>query len=760
MSGGLVLQTLGYVAQTKRAIKPSAQYNHLFGAPSGQLKNIKVNPSVAEILHHMQILVNNTLPQTSKFAAYLQQNNKTTESLLKALFTFMYQHIDYREDKQGFEQLREPSRLFLDKIGDCDCYSVFIKSVLQNIGLKSHFKVVKFNNSPNFSHVYVVVPKFASANLSNRNDYWVIDPVLDTFNDEAKGITGAEVASLSGTPSYFNGVPNAPIPQKQNSVTDMLFADSSLGAAKARIKLLDIEQTDNKDAEKLKQNVAIAPIKFGEGLNPFEQVIAQTFKGTRNETFAATQLAPRKKAALNGVGDLDLMNPLDPKNADALLNNPEFKEYADKASRTVKLLNKPETKAAIEKLNSLSAFIKRNNIDASASSIANSPSPIRDFSKSEIGLAGLGIVSSAATVAIANAVMIALAGAGVATGGLLPVVLIAVGAIVAAVLFLVTDNADETIKNFMDWANGKGPTIIPFDNYEGFKDDKTDVNIFGMLIRDWRKKATGSESGDLIQSPIDYFPILTSIFQNAPLKPGTSFIVNPNKLVVYTAFNNALTAYYGPEYWKQPNWMRIRAYMCTPLLAEILYGETWESFKPKLQVFFAAKNININFLIIDAEYLIELQDTLKIQLLIAKRDQIAYDNLNNPTNNTINPNDPTKNGSIVWVGGQYNGTKSGFMTNQPNLGLKVGDKVFIQMKGLVGAEYNGIRTIHSLGTDDGQYTKNMFVIDMPMIAGAQQASGVFQFQEPLSGEDPANSGGGLLKLGVAAGVIKLLTLLA
>lgn len=765
------MQSLGYVAQSKRRIKPSNQYNNLFGAPSGLVKNLKKNPSVAEILAHMQILVNSTLSQTVRFAQYLNQNsNGNKELLFKNLFSFIYNHIDYREDDKGFEQLREPARLFLDKVGDCDCYSIFIKSVLQNLGIKSHFKVVKFNNSANYSHVYIVVPKTAGANMNVRSNYWVIDPVLDTFNLEAPGITGSDLAGLSGVAgsSHLSGTS---LPKEnQSSIYDKLFHDGNLGAVTSvktaggsTIKRYDDVNTDNPNntsTDKLK-----SPVIYGEGLNPFEQIIALTFKGTRFEQSALNNLAKRING-INGIDEeLNLLDPLDPKNLDTVLNSNEVKKYTKDIDATLNSLNLPETKKAIAEINKLKAYVKTNKQDPKASDIANSPTPIKDFANSQVGkeiLGGAalaitgGIVLAVTSTAAYGTLVASLATLGVSTGGVGLVVAAAVAAVVAGVLYLFTDNADETIGNFIKWLGGGAPSIMPFDNYEGFKDDKTDVNVYGDLIREWRNRATGSTSGsDTMQNPSDYFPILISIYQNAPLEPNSQFIVNPEKLGLHAQYQTALAQLWGAEFWKLPNWMRIRAYMCSPLLAEILYGETWESYKPKLQVLFMGKNIPVNFQIIDAEYLKELKNTLKLQLLIAKRDQIAYDNANNPKNTTINTTDPAKNGAIVWIGGQYGGTKTGFQTNQSNLALKAGDKVFIQIPIGAGAVYTGIRTIHSLGTDDGQYKENMFVIDMPMVAGAQNSTGVFSFQEPEGNND--SGGGGLAKLALVGAGIKILT---
>lgn len=201
MTDHINIRTLGFVAQTKRSIKNGSEFDYLFPKSNGTTTSINADGNVNDILAAMKGIVKRTLNQTKTFSTYLQNRSNSTEQLLKNLFDFIYTHIDYKEDPVGYQDLREPARMWADKYGVCASYSVFISSVLTNLGIKHDFKVVALNNASAYHHVYVIVPKNQKSNLPliSKNDYWVVDPVLDTFDAEAPKITKQQqVVGLNG----------------------------------------------------------------------------------------------------------------------------------------------------------------------------------------------------------------------------------------------------------------------------------------------------------------------------------------------------------------------------------------------------------------------------------------------------------------------------------------------------------------------------------------------------------------------------------
>lgn len=150
---------LGLVASYKRKIQSGEQYNHLFPSAKGSSVIRNPNGSVYETLEYMQDIIKRTLYQTEGIAKLLK--GKTLEQTCRNIFNFCYTHIQYKLDDAGFEQLRQPSRAWKDrKTGiDCDCFSIFISSILTNLRIPHHLRIIELNDKGYFQHVYVIVEK-------------------------------------------------------------------------------------------------------------------------------------------------------------------------------------------------------------------------------------------------------------------------------------------------------------------------------------------------------------------------------------------------------------------------------------------------------------------------------------------------------------------------------------------------------------------------------------------------------------------------
>ncbi len=117
--------------------------------------------------------------------------------------TFLYDHIQYKLDKKGLEQLRRPNRSWAERQTgiDCDCFSIFVSSILTNLKIPHSFRITKYNRDE-YQHVYVIVPAEDS-----KSGYITIDCVLSEFNyekpftakkDFPMSLNGINVAVLSG----------------------------------------------------------------------------------------------------------------------------------------------------------------------------------------------------------------------------------------------------------------------------------------------------------------------------------------------------------------------------------------------------------------------------------------------------------------------------------------------------------------------------------------------------------------------------------
>lgn len=162
-------------AGKKRNIKSGRQYDHLFPVADGNNATIRSNANVYHTVDFIPKVVNETLYQTKELANQLKANN--TYETCKKIWQFVYEHINYKKDAPGYEQIRNPARTWHDRfIGvDCDCYSVFISSILSNLGIAHTLRITKYHRDY-FQHIYPIVPF--------QNGYITIDCVTDRFNYE------------------------------------------------------------------------------------------------------------------------------------------------------------------------------------------------------------------------------------------------------------------------------------------------------------------------------------------------------------------------------------------------------------------------------------------------------------------------------------------------------------------------------------------------------------------------------------------------
>ncbi len=193
---------LGLVASTKRSIKPGTQYDALISsAVEGKEVELLASGDVHDTIRLMKRIVSKTKSQTSKLAAKLKGDSR--EATCRNVWNFCYNHIQYKKDHPLREQLRTPARTWHDrKAGvDCDCYSIFISSLLTNLSIPHGFRMAAYKGD--FQHVYVVVPASGSKVNAARDSYIVIDPVVNKFNYEQpfnkKSDAMASVTMLNGT---------------------------------------------------------------------------------------------------------------------------------------------------------------------------------------------------------------------------------------------------------------------------------------------------------------------------------------------------------------------------------------------------------------------------------------------------------------------------------------------------------------------------------------------------------------------------------
>lgn len=176
--------------EQKRRLNSGKEFDHLFPPPTEKDKTIKSSASVEDTMSLIQETVPLTLWHTEKIAKVLK--GRTLEETCRNIWYFVYEHIQYKRDEDGVEQVRSPRRTWWErKTGvDCDCYTEFISSILFNLNIPHKARITKypkkFPQVPRWQHVYPIVPKSGRLHkdMSDRDDYIVIDCVKENFDDE------------------------------------------------------------------------------------------------------------------------------------------------------------------------------------------------------------------------------------------------------------------------------------------------------------------------------------------------------------------------------------------------------------------------------------------------------------------------------------------------------------------------------------------------------------------------------------------------
>jgi hypothetical protein len=164
-------------------------------------------------------IVNETAFHTKRFAKDVIQDTSLLKTC-KNLWQFVYDHIAYKKDEDGKEQVRSPARAWHDRHNkdengkpmgvDCDCYTVFISSVLTNLKIKHVLRITKYE-ADHFQHIYPIVP------IANGK-YITIDCVVHSFNYEEPY---TEKKDTIMDLEYLNGVSD-PSNNKNNDAHDLL----------------------------------------------------------------------------------------------------------------------------------------------------------------------------------------------------------------------------------------------------------------------------------------------------------------------------------------------------------------------------------------------------------------------------------------------------------------------------------------------------------------------------------------------------------
>lgn len=159
----------------KRKIKSGKWYKHFVPEPIGGTVVIKTKAGVRDTVNFIPRLIGDTLDDTRLLAAKLK--GPTLRKTCRKIFDFVFDHIRYRKDRAGFEEVRRPARTLWDQVGDCDCMATLIGSILSNLKITYSLRVTKYMGRSFYQHIYIIVP-------DKKGSYITIDPVVDWFDFE------------------------------------------------------------------------------------------------------------------------------------------------------------------------------------------------------------------------------------------------------------------------------------------------------------------------------------------------------------------------------------------------------------------------------------------------------------------------------------------------------------------------------------------------------------------------------------------------
>jgi len=136
---------------------------------------------------------------------------KSVEETVRNFYDFVFKHIQYVEDPQKTELVRDPQVTIYDGKGDCDCFTVLIGSLISGQKIPVSLRIAAYQNKGEWGHVYIMVP--------DKGKEIIADPVVHEFNYEAPAVDKKdfkmELVRLSGLGDASGGCVTSSKPGEQ-----------------------------------------------------------------------------------------------------------------------------------------------------------------------------------------------------------------------------------------------------------------------------------------------------------------------------------------------------------------------------------------------------------------------------------------------------------------------------------------------------------------------------------------------------------------
>lgn len=329
-------------ARKPRHIRAGNEYDRLFPAANAGNQTIRRFATVNDTVAFIPKVVRDTRGQTTGIARILK--GKSIYDTCKNIWHFVYSHINYQKDQPGYEQVRSPARVWYDRRRgvDCDCYSVFISSILTNLEIPHLLRITKYARDY-FQHIYPVVLHGSrqitidcvtdqfdyEVPYSEKKDYPMDLQYLDGFDGldgetlglfgkkkKKKAVAAAAAATTSTVASSVPGVapaspvPAAPKPKKKGFFKKVLNVVNKVNPATVLLRngVLAALKLNIKNVAKRLRWSYLPPDKIAQyGIDPAKyQKLVATRQKLENIFYGAGGNPKNfKKAILTGKGNKD-----------------------------------------------------------------------------------------------------------------------------------------------------------------------------------------------------------------------------------------------------------------------------------------------------------------------------------------------------------------------------------------------------------------------------------------------------------------------
>jgi len=329
---GLALGELGIVSGPRNT-QDGRKFNHLIKKASGTDVFVK-NGNVLETVESCIEIIAEHFREVEELASMLQGDNM--KASCKNIFDFSYKYLQYHKDEDGTEQLRTPARSWLDgqmrfkqkgikSAGiDCDDYSIFVGSLLKNLGIPFKLRITKYDGKKNFQHIYVIVPA-----LGDSEDEIVIDPVLSKFDYQKP--YSFEQSNFDMSPVQMAGLKGI----------DGLTGSSSLGLPISVLSGIDLAGGHQAQADHEELIAIVSGVDFDDAINGLGDADDATYR----------YLVRTRNFLLKNKENKDKM---------AHIQNPD--QFISMLDQAIKFWNTPQRDKVLAKLESIEARLAQKGL--------------------------------------------------------------------------------------------------------------------------------------------------------------------------------------------------------------------------------------------------------------------------------------------------------------------------------------------------------------------------------------------------------------